>query len=62
MPEKIFTDAKLYMTLAAALIQWGYFRRYGNNWVATGEQEAGGLFKWNNNGSECLGFNPSLCL
>lgn len=60
--KKIFTDAKLYMTLAAALIQWGYFRRYGNNWVATGEQEAGGLFKWNNNGSECLGFNPSFML
>lgn len=60
--KTIFTDVKLYMTFAAALIQWGYFTRYGNNWAATGEQEAGGLFKWNNNGSECLGFNPSFIL
>ena len=58
----IFTDLRLYATLAAALVQWMYFRLFGNNWVATGEQEAGGLFKWNNNGSECLGFNPSFII
>lgn len=60
--KTIFTDFKLYMTLGAALIQWGYFSRYGNNWGTIGEHEAGGLFKWNNNGSECLGVNPSFML
>lgn len=61
-PKTIFTDSKLYITLITALMQWGYFRRYGNNWTATGEQEAGGMFKWDSNGSECLGLNPSYML
>ena len=56
--KPIFTDLRLYATLIAALLQLRYFNKYGNNWVATGDQEAGGLFKWNNHGSECLGLNP----
>ena len=41
--KPIFTDLRLYATLIAALLQLRYFNKYGNNWVATGDQEAGGL-------------------
>lgn len=60
--KNIFMNFKLYVTLIAALIQLRYFKIIGNNWTATAEQEAGGLFKWDNNGTECLGFNKSYII
>ncbi len=56
--KSIFTDSKLYMTLAAALVQLMYYIVFGNNWSGPGtDGDAAGMFTWNSNGSECFGFN-----
>ena len=53
----LLTDLRLYCTLTAAGIQFLYNRFIGglSNWSQSAE-EAPGL-KWNNTGSNCLGFN-----
>lgn len=62
--KKIFTDARLYFTLAATLIQLQYNRSIGglSNWRQNGLEEPGLGIRWDNNGQNCLGFNPDYIL
>lgn len=56
----IFTDLRLYVTLAVTVLQFFYSRFIGgfSSW-SQNEAEAAGL-RWDNYGDNCLGFNPAF--
>lgn len=58
--KSIFTDIKLYLILAAAILQLAYNKYIGgfSKWSQNSSEAAG--LRWDNNGDNCLGFNPSF--
>lgn len=55
--KALFTDLRLYFTLAATILQFMYNNYIGgiSNWSQNGMEEPG--LKWDNNGENCLGIN-----
>lgn len=56
--KKLFTDWRLYFTLAATMLQFAYSQTIGglSNWTQNANEEPG--LRWDNYGENCLGWNP----
>lgn len=55
--KSAFTDLRLWTTLAATIVQLGYYMNIGgmSDWSQNGHEEPG--IRWDSNGENCLGFN-----